>query len=54
MSRPITPEVGTVEPWRLLGYLESRLDYVQTIDVEEWNAAVLACSTPAGEAYPEA
>jgi hypothetical protein len=49
MSRPVSPEVGAVEPWRLLGYLESRLNYLQTLDVEEWNAAVIACSVPVGE-----
>jgi len=49
MSRPLTPEVGTVNPWALLGYLESRLDYKQTLDVEEWNAAVHACTVVPGE-----
>jgi hypothetical protein len=49
MSRPLTPAVGEVNPWALLGYLESRLGYLQTLDVAEWNAAVAACSVPVGE-----
>jgi hypothetical protein len=49
MSRPLSPAPGELEPWRLLGYLESRLNYLQTLDVAEWNAAVLACTVVPGE-----
>jgi hypothetical protein len=44
MSRPLTPAPGEVNPWALLGFLESQLAHRGKLTVDMWDAAVRACT----------